>query len=308
MRPRRVISGRPKGPSSSCRDPLELLKQSCYLLVTTPKLSSQFHGVSIGASSHHIKSLLRAPAQHSPAQSIHPVQPPLKSGCMHITSHPPHLVPLPAPSHAIPAPFSQPVSLSSIPRHLRRVGNRLLAVPFFAARRACSVVSVSMPSSCLSSHTASLITEHHHTASPPGPGPSIVIPSASGHGAAAPARAARAACAAADLASLSALSTSASSLAALILLNARIIPSSFIRSWTTMPRANSRMARLPIFSCRSCHPASSPATVCCVYRSSLARLSASSRDLRARSSFSSYNRCLVSSNSPSGHLDRFSEL
>lgn len=111
-----------------------------------------------------------------------------------------------------------------------------------------------------------------------------------------------------DLVPLPAACVPPSPLPVLIFRSALIMPSNFILSCTTIPRANSRIARRPSLSCSSCHPASSPATVCCVYRSSFAMLAASSRDFRARSSFSSYSLCLVSSKSPKGHLDLLREL
>lgn len=91
------------------------------------------------------------------------------------------------------------------------------------------------------------------------------------------------------------------------------MPSNLILSATTIPRASSRTALRPIFSCMSLHPASSPATVCCAYRSSLVRRPASSSLRRAFSSFSSFCRCRVSSSTgrlrPSGQRDaRLSEL
>lgn len=96
-------------------------------------------------------------------------------------------------------------------------------------------------------------------------------------------------------------------------LNALCIPSNRILSPTTIPLAKSRIALLPIRSCISLQPASSPATVCCAYLSSLHRASASPSLRRAFSSRSSFCRCRVSSStgrlSPSGQRDeRLSEL
>jgi hypothetical protein len=46
--------------------------------------------------------------------------------------------------------------------------------------------------------------------------------------------------------------------------NALSIPSSLVRSRTTMPRTKSPTARLASLALHSCHPANSPATTCCV--------------------------------------------
>lgn len=51
---------------------------------------------------------------------------------------------------------------------------------------------------------------------------------------------------------------------ALNLLPALLSPAKRSRSRTSMPLAYSLMARLPSLSCKSCHPASSAATTCCV--------------------------------------------
>ena len=90
---------------------------------------------------------------------------------------------------------------------------------------------------------------------------------------------------------------------------ARFIPSNVVRSLMSMPLARSLIAFLPIFSCRSCQPANSPATTCCVYLNSLPNSSASSLVLRTLSSFSSLRRWRVSSRRPSGQrVEREREL
>jgi hypothetical protein len=90
---------------------------------------------------------------------------------------------------------------------------------------------------------------------------------------------------------------------------ARLIPSNVVRSLISIVLARSLMAFRPIFSWRSCHPASSPATTCCVYRSSLPNSSASSFVLLTFSSFSSFSRCRVSSSKPRGQrVERDNEL
>jgi hypothetical protein len=90
---------------------------------------------------------------------------------------------------------------------------------------------------------------------------------------------------------------------------ARRIPSSVVFSRISIPLAKSRIARRPIFSCKSCHPANSLATTCCVYLSSCPNSSVSSFALRTLSSFSSFKRCRVSSSSPSGQrVERDREL
>jgi len=87
------------------------------------------------------------------------------------------------------------------------------------------------------------------------------------------------------------------------------IPSKVVRSWISIPLASSLIALLPIFSCKSCQPANSAATTCCVYLNSLPTSSASSFVLLTLSSFSSFKRWRVSSRRPRGQrVDREREL
>ena len=90
---------------------------------------------------------------------------------------------------------------------------------------------------------------------------------------------------------------------------ARFMPSSVVRSLISMAFAKSLIAFRPIFSWRSCHPANSAATTCCVYRNSLPSSSISSLIRRTLSSFSSFKRWRVSSRRPSGQrVEREREL